>query len=225
MSTSFDEDLAFVFIYHLLAEWRETRAYRPMARLLRRDPEFVDALMGDGITECVARVMVSLFDGDLEPIVEAALDEDADQFVRGQMLDALVMLALDRPPLRPAVERLPAAVPCGGVRDDAGYRVVVLGLRGRGPRSGGHDAARPAGLRRRADRAVRLGLRGLREKTERDGRDGARVVPRLGKRGPITDTIAELSTWYCFSEAYLEAERNRERHRRCRILSRASCRS
>ena len=33
----------------------------------------------------------------------------------------------------------------------------------------------------------------------------------LGKRGAITDTIAELSTWYCFSEAYLEAERNRER--------------
>ena len=99
----FDEDLAFIFVYHLLAEWRETRAYRPMARLLRRDPEFVDALMGDGITECVARVMASLFDGDLEPIVEAALDEDADQFVRGQMLDALVILALDRPPTRPAV--------------------------------------------------------------------------------------------------------------------------
>ena len=99
----FDEDLAFIFIYHLLAEWRETRAYRPMARLLRRDPEFVDALMGDGITECVARVMASLFDGDLEPIVAAALDQDADQFVRGQMLDALVILALDRPLTRPAV--------------------------------------------------------------------------------------------------------------------------
>ena len=66
----FDEDLAFIFIYHLLAEWRETRAYRPMARLLRRDPAFVDALMGDGITECAARVMASLFDGDPGPIVE-----------------------------------------------------------------------------------------------------------------------------------------------------------
>ena len=35
----------------------------------------------------------------------------------------------------------------------------------------------------------------------------------LGERGRITDTIAELSGWYCFSEAYLEAERNRESRR------------
>ena len=153
----FDEDLAFIFVYHLLAEWRETRAYRPMARLLRRDPEFVDALMGDGITECVARVMASLFDGDLEPIVEAALDEDADQFVRGQMLDALVILALGPSADEAGRRRLPAAVPCGGRRDDAGCRVVGLGLRGRGPRPGRHDAARPAALRRRADRSDRLG--------------------------------------------------------------------
>ena len=54
-----DESPAFIFIYHLLAEWRETRAYRPMARLLRRDPAFLDALLGDAITECAARVMVS----------------------------------------------------------------------------------------------------------------------------------------------------------------------
>ena len=33
----------------------------------------------------------------------------------------------------------------------------------------------------------------------------------LGNRAPIDDTIAELSTWYGFSEAYLEAERRRER--------------
>ena len=31
----------------------------------------------------------------------------------------------------------------------------------------------------------------------------------LGNRAPIDDTIAELSTWYGFSEAYLEAERRR----------------
>ena len=98
-----DDGQAFIFVYHLLAEWRETRAYRPVARLLRRDPTFVDTLMGDGITECVARVVVGLFDGDLEPILAAIRDENADQFVRGQMIDALVILALDRPLLKPVV--------------------------------------------------------------------------------------------------------------------------
>ena len=191
---AFDEDLALIFIYHLLAEWRETRAYRPMARLLRRDRAFVDALMNDGITECVARVMASLFDGDLEPMLEAILDEDADQFVRGQMIDALVILALDRPPLKPAVERLPTAVPCVGVRHDAGHRVLILGLRGRRPRSGGHDAARPAGLRRRADRAVRFGLSRFFEKSLKETLATGRPewFDWLGKRGPITDTIADL---------------------------------
>ena len=64
-----------------------------MLRLLRGDPEFVDTLMGDGITESGARVVVRLFDGDLGPILEAALDSEAEEYVRGQMLDALAMLA------------------------------------------------------------------------------------------------------------------------------------
>ena len=34
---------AFVFIFFVLAEWRETRAYRPLANLVRRDPEFLDS--------------------------------------------------------------------------------------------------------------------------------------------------------------------------------------
>ena len=100
---------AFTFVYHLLAEWRETRAYRPMARLLRRDPAFVDALFGDGLTECMARVMASLFDGDLEPMLEVARDEEADPFARGQMFDASVILALERPPLK-----RPSTTSCGG---------------------------------------------------------------------------------------------------------------
>ena len=108
------DDPAFIFVYHLLAEWGETRAYRPLLRLLRGDPEFVDTLMGDGITESGARVVVRLFDGDLGPIFEAALDSEAEEYVRGQMLDALAMLAGEHAPLRPAVadflRSFPAAV-------------------------------------------------------------------------------------------------------------------
>src|SRR5437899_10056017 len=38
------------FAFHLLGEWRETSAYRPLARLLRRPRREVDAILGDAIT-------------------------------------------------------------------------------------------------------------------------------------------------------------------------------
>src|ERR1700730_14341136 len=38
------------FILHLLGEWREKSAYRPLARLLRIPGQEVDAIFGDGIS-------------------------------------------------------------------------------------------------------------------------------------------------------------------------------
>jgi hypothetical protein len=208
----FDEDLAFVFIYHLLAEWRETRAYRPMARLLRRDPAFVDALMDDGITGCGARVMASLFDGDLEPICAVALDEDAEPFVRGQMFDALVILALEHPPLRPAVDdflRQFDAAACETTPDIVwsswAYAIAALGLADMTPFV---RRVFDEGLIDPLDSDFAFFEKRLNE-TLATGHPG--WFHWLGERGAITDTIAELGAWHCFSEAYLAAERTRER--------------
>src|SRR5712671_3590430 len=38
------------FIFHLLGEWREKAAYRPLTRLLRIPGHEIDAIFGDGIT-------------------------------------------------------------------------------------------------------------------------------------------------------------------------------
>src|SRR6516164_8877801 len=38
------------FIFHLLGEWREKAAYRPLARLLRLPGHEIDAILGDAIT-------------------------------------------------------------------------------------------------------------------------------------------------------------------------------
>ena len=86
-------------------------AYRPMLRLLRSDPEMIDALMGDGITECGARVVVSLFDGDLRADRRGGARPDAEEYVRGQMLDALAMLAVEHAPLQAGGRGRPAPVP------------------------------------------------------------------------------------------------------------------
>jgi hypothetical protein len=195
------DDPAFIFVYHLLAEWRVTEAYRPLIRLLRRDPAFVDALMDDGITECGARVVVSVFDGDLEPIIETALDPDAEEFVRGQMLDALAMLALRAAPLRPAVEDFLRRFPT--LADDRTPDIVWCSW---------STAVAALGLTDMTEAVREVYEGGLIDPLIADFAGFKADLARSGQpnwsflRGPITDTIAELSTWHCFSEAYLEAE-------------------
>ena len=109
-----DADVSsFLFVYFLLGEWRATRAYRPLTALLRQDPEFVDMLIGDAVTEGTARVIAGVCDGDLKPIFSVIEDPAADEFVRGQMIDALVLIVRQRPELRPEatgyLERFPSA--------------------------------------------------------------------------------------------------------------------
>jgi Protein of unknown function (DUF1186) len=79
---------ALFFMFHLLGEWREKSAYRPLARLLRR-PE--DKTFGDCI-ETNHRVMAAVFDGDPEPLYEIILDDSVDEFIRSRMLETVAMV-------------------------------------------------------------------------------------------------------------------------------------
>jgi hypothetical protein len=89
------------FIFHLLGEWRETAAYRPLARLLRSSPDDIDAILGGAVTETAHRVMAAVFDGDPAPLYEIIRDPMADSFIRSRMLEAVAIVTLDG--------RLPAA--------------------------------------------------------------------------------------------------------------------
>ena len=82
------------FIFHLLGEWRERTAYRPLTRLLRCPSHEVDAILGDGITSTTHRVMAAVFDGDPQPLYDLILDPHADHFVRSRMCEALAMVVL-----------------------------------------------------------------------------------------------------------------------------------
>src|SRR6476660_8044170 len=75
------------FIFHLLGEWREKSAYRPLARLLRLPGREVDAIFGDGITTTSHRVMAAVFDGDPEPLYDIILDPNAEEFIRAGMCE------------------------------------------------------------------------------------------------------------------------------------------
>ncbi len=86
------EENGLFIAFHLLGQWQEKSAYRPLARFLRR-PD-VESILGDATTETSHRVMAAVFDGDPGPIYDIINDVDADEFVRSSMFDALVILAL-----------------------------------------------------------------------------------------------------------------------------------
>jgi hypothetical protein len=195
---------AFVFIFFLLAEWRETRAYRPLANLLRHDPEFLDALLGDSITEASARVMAGVFDGDLQPLFDVLLDDDADGFVRGEMFDTLVIVALENPDLRPGITQflidffdLTGTVTGEEVWWAWAECIAALGLANmetavRAVFDSGlitPDHSRFEDFTQRLQATVDAGLP--------DWFTG------ISSNTLITDTIAELEPWYCFSPEYL----------------------
>jgi len=92
-----DEDTRLVptpllLVFHLFGEWRETSAYRPLARLLRCPPDALEELLGDCITETAHRVMAAVFDGDPQPLYDIILDPEAEEFVRSRMSETLAML-------------------------------------------------------------------------------------------------------------------------------------
>jgi hypothetical protein len=87
------EDL-LLLAFHLLGEWRETSAYRPLTRFLRRPRGDVAAVLGDCITETSHRVMAAVFDGDAQPLCDMILDSAADEFVRSRMCEVVAMVTL-----------------------------------------------------------------------------------------------------------------------------------
>jgi hypothetical protein len=200
------------FIVHLLGEWREKVAYRPLARLLRLPRRDVDAIFGDGITTMSHRVMAALFDGDPQPLYDIILDPNAEEFIRAGMCEALAMVTvrgeLDRAVagrfLRDAfIEMRPQAESYVWVGWQSA--IAMLGM------SDLNILVKKAFDRGFIDNHV-LGF----EHFEEDLRRGIDHPgePRLPDDRDSTlfgDTVDELSGWYCFSE---HSREDQERWRR-----------
>ena len=200
------------FIFHLLGEWREKAAYRPLARLLRLPRRDVDTIFGDGITTTSHRVMASVFDGDPQPLYDIILDPNADEFIRAGMCEALAMVTV-----RGELDRAVA----GRFLRDAFMELkpqrqnyVWVGWQSAIAMLGMTDLkllVKKAFDRGFIDSHV-LGF----DHFEEDLRQGIDHPgePRLPDDRDSTlfgDTVEELSGWYCFTEQYRE---DQERWRR-----------
>jgi Protein of unknown function (DUF1186)/SEC-C motif len=208
------------FIFHLLGEWREKAAYRPLARLLRLPGREVDRIFGDGITTTSHRVIASVFDGDPQPLHDIILDPNAEQFIRSRMCEALAMVTLreecDRTMagrfLRDAfIEMRPQAQCYVWVGWQSA--IAMLGM------SDLKSLVKKAFDRGFVDSHV-LGF----DHFEQDLR---RAIDHPGEPWRLEDyeytlfgdTVDELSGWYCFTEQYSE---DRERWRQKAEAHRAS---
>ena len=201
------------FIFHLLGEWREKTAYRPLARLVRLPGEEVDAIFGDGITTTGHRVMAAVFDGDPDPLYQIILDPNAEQFVRSRMCEALAMVTLlgelDRDLagrfLRNAfMDMQPQAESYAWVGWQSA--IAMLGM------SDLKLWVKKAFDRGFVDKHV-LGFDHFEQDLRRGiERPGEPIRPNDDEYTLFGDTIEELSTWYCFTEQFSE-DRERWRQR------------
>ena len=199
---------ALFFGFHLLGEWRETSAYRPLARLLAGPADRLERVIGEAITETSHRVMAAVFDGDPRPLYQVIEAEHADEFARSRMLEAIAMITL-----------------AGGLdrAEVANYlRAALMSLQPQAENFAWHgwqSAIALLGLselRPLIKEAFERGLIGPQtmDYADFDGDlEHALAHPEApwppwsaGEFAPFGDTIEKLSGWYAFSPEYAQRQ-------------------
>jgi yecA family protein len=81
---------------HAVAAAKRTELYRPILRLTHQSqPDDLERLLGDAVTETLKKVIISTFDGDPEPLLAACADKRVDGFARWNLMLALARLTFD----------------------------------------------------------------------------------------------------------------------------------
>ena len=217
-----DDDLfALIPVVYLLGEWRETRAYQPLLRLMRRSTKTIDLTLGDAVTESGFRLIAGTFDGDLEPLFDAVMDLGADDFARGAMMSGLVMIASLHPGLRPTIE---AFIRNFRKRQKKGSPDLLIGW---------VEAVADLGLEDMVDEVQDVFAKGLIPKDYCSFNDiwadlqatreaGGTPSSRRYEAGLIEDAIEELSRWYCFSDEYFEKQKRLKENPDPRVIPMAN---
>lgn len=207
-----EEPSPLFFIFHMLGDYRETSAYRPLARLLSIEGAELDRQLGDAITSTSHRVMAAVFDGDPRPLYEVIESEHADQFVRSRMFETLAMLVvrgeLDRATI--AKYLLGSFATLRPQRESFAWHgwqsaIAMLGL-----------SEYAALVKKAFDRGF-IHPSVMEFKHFKADLAGAVASPeqpwdRRDKEFTLFgDTIAELSAWHCFSQKYFDEMDRRAR--------------
>jgi len=171
----------------------------------------LDDVLGGAITETAHRVMAAVFDGDPQPLYDVILDENADEFARSRMLEVLGMVALrgelEREGLtqflRVCFTKFQAEPGCFVWN---GWQSAIAFLR--------LEEMRPQVQQAFDEEWIHPSLMEYRHFLE---------DLRIAVERPDTpfqhpdeytlfgDVVDEMSTWYCFSERYLESKKRSDK--------------
>ena len=81
---------------HIAAASRRTELYRPLLHLVRSlDDEGLHELFGDGLTDTLKHVTISVFDGDTDALLTTIADRSVADFARWGLLSAFTRLTFD----------------------------------------------------------------------------------------------------------------------------------
>lgn len=216
---------AVFFIVFLAAQMREARAFPALCRLAR-DPEALEEVLGDGITESFAGILAGTYDGSLETLTGLMEDTGTDEFIRHAAFGAFILLA--------AEGRIDAATAEATLR---GLYGRMLARRDRDSMAwvGWVEAVALLGLERLRPLAQEVFRRGAisrmfmeRRHFEQDLREGIAATTPEARRAlldrhdlrPIGNVVALLSAWHAFTEAgRREAEERKRRLDRERLAA------
>jgi hypothetical protein len=206
-----DETTEVVFFaLHLMGEKSEGRAFAPLCRLAS-DRDGIQSALGDGVTTTLCNILISTFDGDLEPLKSLILNQDADEFARSAGLEAMAWLAASGRADRSEVEAwftgLPGqlVVPAESEWVWVGWvdSVAMLGM----------EQLTPVVKKMFDDGVIPPEYTdfGFFEKDLKETLDDPERMAGFTRERihPLTDAVGELSTWYAFSEERKKADQRR----------------
>ena len=194
-----DEYFGHLFALHLLAQFRETRAFPLVVRFCELPGETLEHLLEETMTESLDRILASTFDGDMDALKRVIENPACNEYVHGAALMALVILvrmgvkqrdevmAYLEELFRGKLERDPSFIWCG-LADCA----VLL-----------YPEEVYADIRQAyEDGLVTPFFMRFSEVTEVLAMGKERVLEDLPSQvpGPIEDTIKEMERWTCLDD-------------------------
>jgi uncharacterized protein len=121
---------------HALGAARRTELCQPLLRMLRQaDHDLLEETFGDAINEALKHIIISVFDGDSDALIDAITDANVDGFIRWSLLNALARLTFDGAlprertlDLLDRFERVPLAEPLDPAWEGWAEAVAYLGF-------------------------------------------------------------------------------------------------
>jgi hypothetical protein len=90
---------------HILSGHKEPLAFEPLLRLLRRSDDELQLLLGDAITDSLAKIAAGAFDGNADALFEAIAAKDMEEYARHALFGAATFLTFDGKIERERMER------------------------------------------------------------------------------------------------------------------------